>query len=158
MLSSEPSFKIGDRVRWRPDIMKVAWVGVVSGYPHPRMVQCDGRGCISQGLLEKVGEMTGPEMQEMADVEYNLHLMTEERDGMAATAAMQCELIMELQTAAAACTKQLSKITEKSQLDDDWFEGLIDRLELYLVRHTGSRRPVAIADPDLRALVAHIVG
>lgn len=30
---------------------------MVTGHPGPRMVECDGRGAISEGLLEVVGEM-----------------------------------------------------------------------------------------------------
>lgn len=39
----------------------------------------------------------------------------------------------------------------------EWFERLVDLLENYLVRQLGDRHPLRIADPDLRALVSHIL-
>jgi hypothetical protein len=39
----------------------------------------------------------------------------------------------------------------------EWYERLIDLLENYLARQLGDRHPLRIADPDLRALVSHIL-
>lgn len=46
--------------------------------------------------------------------------------------------------------------TPKVQSDNEWYERLVDRLENYLVRTIGERRPLRIDDVDLRALVWHI--
>lgn len=46
---------IGAKVRWAEKMGRSSWVGVVTGHPQPRMVECDGRGAISEGLLEVVG-------------------------------------------------------------------------------------------------------
>jgi len=55
------SWPIGTKVQWAEKMRGPgvsAWVGEVTGHPQPRMVEVDGRGAISVGLLEVVGEMS----------------------------------------------------------------------------------------------------
>lgn len=87
-----------------------------------------------------------------------LALMTAERDALAEVVAMQCEVIASMQPAAGrplpAGGQVKPKVVDGS---NEWFEGLVDRLELYLLRHIGTRKPLSIADVDLRNLVSHIL-
>jgi len=55
------SWPIGTKVQWAEKMRGPgvsAWVGEVTGHPQPRMVEVDGRGAISVGLLEVFGEMS----------------------------------------------------------------------------------------------------
>lgn len=81
-----------------------------------------------------------------------------ERDALAEVVAMQCEVIGGLQSGPGRPLPAGGQVKPKVVDDStEWFEGLVDRLELYLLRQLGTRKPLSIADVDLRNLVAHIL-
>lgn len=81
-----------------------------------------------------------------------------ERDALAEVVAMQCEVIASMQPGAGRPLPAGGQVKPKVVDDStEWFEGLVDRLELYLLRQLGTRKPLSIADVDLRNLVAHIL-
>lgn len=87
------------------------------------------------------------------------HFNRDELEGALATQAAQiARLTTEAQGMAEVLAMQMEAMSPRpiARVDDKWFERLVDLLELYLVRTVGERNPVAIADPDLRALVSHI--
>ncbi len=70
------------------------------------------------------------------------------------------DMQVEAMTAGAPVTKGTPNndiVRNSEQANIEWYERLVDHLENYLVRQVGSRHPLAIADPDLRALVSHIL-
>lgn len=108
---------------------------------------------------------SGTVLQQLATAEYELHLssseleaVTAERDALANLVAMQCEVIASLQPGAGRPLPAGGEVKPKVVDDStEWFEGLVDRLELYLLRRVGTRKPLSIADVDLRNLVSHIL-
>ena len=88
--------------------------------------------------------------QDIQNLQLFLDAANAEKDALAVVVGTQCELIGTLQAQAAA------KLKEDAG-ENPWFEKLLDLLELYMSRQTGSRRPLAIADADLRALYFHII-
>lgn len=108
---------------------------------------------------------SGTLLQQLATAEYEAHLtngaldaMTAERDALAEVVAMQCEVIASMQPGAGRPLPAGGQVKPKVvNGDTEWFEGLVDRLELYLLRQLGTRKPISIADVDLRNLVAHIL-
>lgn len=78
--------------------------------------------------------------------------------GLLSVIDMQVEAITAAPAASVAKGTPSNDIVRNSeQANIEWFERLVDHLETYLVRVVGSRHPLAIADPDLRALVSHIL-
>ncbi len=91
-------------------------------------------------------------------LEDELEAVTAERDALAEVVAMQCEVIASMQPGAGRPLPAGGQVKPKVVDDStEWFEGLVDRLELYLLRRLGTRKPISIADVDLRNLVAHIL-
>lgn len=91
-------------------------------------------------------------------LEDELEAMTAERDALAEVVAMQCEVIASMQPGAGRPLPSGGQVKPKVvDGDTEWFEGLVDHLELYLLRRLGTRKPLSIADVDLRNLVAHIL-
>lgn len=91
-------------------------------------------------------------------LEDELEAMTAERDALAEVVAMQCEVIANMQPGACRPLPAGGQVKPKVvNGDTEWFEGLVDHLELYLLRHLGTRKPLSIADVDLRNLVTHIL-
>jgi len=191
------SFQVGDRVRWRPDMHRGStWVGTVTGI-EGRMAQCDNRGYISFGLLEKVGEtmdgcehcaytgkqadgetpcpcqdehkLSGPQMQELADLDQSLHLVTEERDALQAVVIQQCEAMAQMVSAtehAEAMQDQFDAGYEqaqeeaKAELDENW-KTLGDYLADVLSELMGTSNPVTLTTcplPSVRALAEFVRG
>lgn len=136
-----PVIPLGATVRWKDVVYKSAWSAVVTGHPRPKMVEVNGRSTISEGLLEVV-EVTLDEKQ----------AMTEERDGLAAVVAQQCELIGELQEELAACpdADEIEHLREAKESAS----ALKDAVSDVLLALTGTRRPSQrdCAVPEIWAL------
>lgn len=99
-------FPIGTRVRWRDEIAKSGWIGVVTGHPQPRMVECDGRGAISVGLLEAVGEMVETD---------NGTALAAERDALQALVMEQAEALGALVEKLDNQRDEMEKLREASE-------------------------------------------
>lgn len=112
----------------------------------PEYVELGGMIAIPEGARRHEELVTG------------LASMTAERDALAEVVAMQCEVIGSLQSGPGRPLPAGGQVKPKVVDDStEWFEGLVDRLELYLLRRIGTRKPLSIADVDLRNLVAHIL-
>lgn len=148
---------IGARVRFRPEVVKWDWVGVVAGHPSPHSLELDGSWRVGAGLLERVDEMGGqwghPVPQEQAtamlDLQRKLNDMTLERDGLAEIVAMQMELI------AAPAPPTTSK-TEA--VGTEWLESLRRLLNYWGEdwHRTPDWRPRLKLDSPFAKIVAHI--
>ena len=135
---------LGATVRWRDAIHKSAWSGVVTGHPRAKMVEVDGRGAISEGLLEVV-EMTLDEMQEMT-TDHLLGSLRGEIAGLTEIVAQQCEVI-------ASMSADASEFKRLQAVEDD-FQRLRDAVSDALLAVTGTRRPSQrdCAVPEIWAL------
>ncbi len=170
---------LGSTVRWRDAIARTPWVGTVTAHITDKMVECDGKGGISVGLLEviEVGEMYDESAMDMAthglvDRE-ELDAMRAERDALQALVAEQCVAmaLMVPDVAADALTAELqktAKIADQQKARADTLDGelqkaneyvdfaakIADYLEGYLLAIYGERRPVRPIEPrELRDLV-----
>ena len=122
---------LGATVRWRDVIYKSAWSGVVTGHPRAKMVEVDGRGAISEGLLEVV-EVTLEEMQAMT-TDQLLGSLRGEIAGLTEIVTQQCELI-------ASMSADASEFRRLQAVEDD-FQRLRDAASDALLAITGTRRP-----------------
>lgn len=114
---------------------------------------------VSPEYVELGGMVLVPEgARRHEELVKGLEAMTAERDALAMVVAMQCEVIASMQPGAGR-PLPAGGLVKPKVVDDstEWFEGLVDRLELYLLRHLGTRKPLSIADVDLRNLVSHIL-
>ena len=134
---------LGATVRWRDAIHKSAWSGVVTGHPSAKMVEVDGRGAISEGLLEVV-EVTLEEMQAMP-TDQLLGSLRGEIAGLTEIVAQQCELI-------ASKSADASEFRRLQAVEDD-FQRLRDAVSDALLALTGTRRP-SVRDCPLEELAA----
>lgn len=120
---------LGATVRWRDAIHKSAWSGVVTGHPRDKMVEVDGRGAISEGLLEvvKMVEIRLPQgaLQHEA--------LVAEVEALQAVVLQQCEVIAAM-SADASEFKRLQGIETFSY-------ALQDAAVNALLALTGTRRP-----------------
>lgn len=97
-------------------------------------------------------------MAMLASMGEEFEAMRAERDALAEVVAMQCEVIASMQPGTGRPLPAGGQVKPKVVDDStEWFEGLVDRLELYLLRQLGTRKPISIADVDLRNLVSHIL-
>lgn len=143
-----PVIPLGATVRWRDTIYKSAWSGVVTGHPRAKMVEVDGRGAISEGLLEVV-DMTVEEdraFHEMNQLQQECAQLTE-------VVTQQCELI-------ASMTADASEIKRLQAVEDD-FQRLRDAVSDALLALTRTRRPSQRDYPghalsEFRALMAEM--
>lgn len=136
---------IGATVRWRHKIDKRATViGVVTGHPQPRMVEVDGKGWISEGLLEVVGEMTDETEEALND---KIDELMDERDALR-------ELVVSQATVNAQLAQEITdgdndRIAEL----EEWVGNAQSYVEDLLLLFMGERRPVRpIEPPELRRL------
>lgn len=123
---------LGATVRWRDTIYKSAWSGVVTAHPRAKMVEVDGRGAISEGLLEVVEVQEDFMGHREADSELARTLAVE-RDGLTAIVAQQCNLI-------ASMSADASEFKRLQDVEDD-FQRLRDAVSDALLALTGTRRP-----------------
>lgn len=79
---------LGAKVRWGRKYYKSDWVGTVTGHPMPRMVECDGKGAISEGLLEVV-EMAATDGEKPYE-----HMTREEVESLALMQAAKIAKLM----------------------------------------------------------------
>lgn len=105
--------------------------------------------------------------QKLQDAAAQIVQLAAERDALAEVVAMQCDALAELFRP--RCTHEYphvhpnralpagGEVKPKDPAVNEWYEGLVDVLELYLLRVLGTRRPVSISDVDLRRLVQHIL-
>lgn len=137
---------IGARVRWAEKYQKNSPViGVVTGHPQARMVEVDGKGAISVGLLEVVGEMM-TEAQEDA-LNDKIEALMDERDAMAALVAEQCEAMASM---VPGPDEDLQAKIDELQ---EWAANAASYLEDFLLVIYGERRPVRPIEPvELRRL------
>ena len=122
---------LGATVRWRDAIHKSAWSGVVTGHPRAKMVEVDGRGAISEGLLEVVDMDAGwasDAMERRADAPRDAEIAA-----LTEVVAQQCELIASMQADA-------SEFRRLQDVEDD-FQRLRDAVSDALLALTGTRRP-----------------
>jgi len=145
---------LGAQVRWAGKYQKNSPViGVVTGHPQPRMVEVDGKGAISEGLLEVVGEMTderivGHESVVRATVDDNIALRAE-RDALRELVVAQGVTIAEL----AIKDDPAARIDELQE----WAANASSYVEDLLLLFMGERRPVRRIEPDeLRRLADFI--
>lgn len=117
----------------------------------------------------RVGPMQRLDAQETTEaiLSHELDALRAERDALAEVVAMQCDALAELSRP--RCTHEYplihpsralpagGEVKPKDPAENEWYEGLVDVLELYLLRVLGTRRPVSISDVDLRRLVQHIL-
>lgn len=111
----------------------------------------------AENMQETMSELLGERDRLQAD-----------NDALAELVAMQCDTIAEL-SKPRRCTHEYpdihpsrplpagGEVKPKAADDAEWFEGLVDYLELYLLHTLGTRRPVSISQVDLRNLVTHIL-
>jgi hypothetical protein len=149
---------LGAQVRWAEKYQKNSpIIGVVTGYPQARMVEVDGKGAISVGLLEVVGEMAN------ADA-VNFNALVAERDALAALVAEQCEAMAQMapedayddklrQLASALDEGRALKLDGenlKAKVDEltEWAANAASYLEDFLLVVYGERRPVRSIEPD----------
>lgn len=123
--------------------------GVVVGYIGPHSLQVKFSN-LQKPAAVPVSLVEDAVSQDLQNLQHFLDTANAERDALAIVVGTQCELISTLQAQAAA-----HKAADASETP--WFEKLLDLLELYMSRQTGSRRPLTIADADLRALYFHII-
>lgn len=138
---------IGARVRWADKYQKNSPViGVVTGHPQARMVEVDGKGAISVGLLEVAGEMM-TEAQEDA-LNDKIEELMDERDALAALVAEQCEAM------AGMVPGPDEDLQAKIDELQEWATNAASYLEDFLLVIYGERRPVRPIEPvELRRLV-----
>lgn len=143
---------LGATVRWRDAIHKSAWSGVVTGHPRAKMVEVDGRGAISEGLLEVVDmdDLTPPHWGEAEEMKASMceqfEEMRAERDGLTEIVTQQCEVI-------ASMSADASEFKRLQDVEDD-FQRLRDAVSDALLALTGTRRPSQrdCAVPEIWAL------
>ena len=139
---------LGATVRWRDAIHKSAWSGVVTGHPSAKMVEVDGRGAISEGLLEVVDMDAGTTEEARREIEARISGYSEmvlEVAGLTEIVAQQCELI-------ASRTADASEFRRPQEVEDD-FQRLRDAVSDALLALTGTRRP-SVRDCPLEELAA----
>lgn len=144
------SFTIGQEVAVRDGWGGLLYRGTIEAAPSPYSLVVAGRLCSTSSI--EVGTMSAERPYE--------HFNREEMEGsLARMAAQIAGLQAEAQGMAEVLEMQMGAIIAPPPVvaGGEWRERLVDLLELYLVRQLGQRHPVAIADPDLRALVSHIL-
>lgn len=152
---------IGATVRWRHKIDKRATViGVVTGHPQPRMVEVDGKGWISEGLLEVVGEMTDQEERMLIEVAAERDAL---RELVVSQATTNAELAEELErmrkswTRAAARAEEYANEIERLEGFEQIAKDAATYVEDLLLLFMGERRPVRpIEPPELRRLAEFV--
>ena len=122
--------------------------GVVVGYIGPHSLQVKFPN-LQKPAAVPVSLVEDDVSQDLQNLQTFLDTANAERDALAVVVGTQCELISTLQA-------DISK-RKAEDAENPWFEKLLDLLELYMSRQTGSRRPLSIADADLRALYFHII-
>lgn len=160
---------IGARVRWADKYQKNSPViGVVTGHPQARMVEVDGKGAISVGLLEVVGEMAWTDGH-VATLEARIAEFEESTEGLQALVAEQCEAmadmapgeaydgVLEKLASALEWGRGLKLDAENQQARADelteWAVNAASYLEDFLLVVYGERRPVRPIEPvELRRL------
>lgn len=174
---------IGATVRWRHKIDKRATViGVVTGHPQPRMVEVDGKGWISEGLLEVVGEMAhmtdgmtekdardgyAESQQKIMRLFADLSMAEQERDALrelvVSQATTNAELAEELErmrkswTRAAARAEEYANEIERLEEFEQIAKDAATYVEDLLLLFMGERRPVRpIEPPELRRLAEFV--
>lgn len=153
---------IGATVRWRHKIDKRATViGVVTGHPQPRMVEVDGKGWISEGLLEVVGEMTDQAMVDSVRLNYEDEIAAIMAPVVAERDALR-ELVVSQATANAELAQELQVGSDEAlqaRIDElqEWAGNVQSYVEDLLLLFMGERRPVrSIEPPELRRLAEFV--
>lgn len=146
---------IGSSVRWHPDLgVKSDWVGVVTANPRPRMVECDGRGQISVGLLEVVGEMNENFMGHREIDSELARTLTAEVASLQAVIIAQAEAMAEMVPAPDEPDPGMQAKIEGYR---EWVADMTSYFEDYLSVAVGSARPVRPIEPvELRRLAEFI--
>lgn len=163
---------IGATVRWAEKYQKNSPViGMVTGHPQPRMVEVDGKGRISEGLLEVVGEMAhmtdgmtekdaregyAESQQKIMRLLADLSMATQERDALR-------ELVVAQATTNAELAQELGRTDPdeelKTRIDElqEWVANAASYVEDLLLLFMGERRPVRpIEPPELRRLAEFV--
>lgn len=163
---------LGATVRWAGKYQKNSPViGVVTGHPQPRMVEVDGKGAISEGLLEVVGEMASldlPEVYVALDaLRVELSAAVAERDALRDLVVAQGTTIAELGQEADDLREDRDKFKERSEDYADQIERLeglegfaanaASYVEDLLLVFMGERRPVRRIEPDELRRLAEFV-
>lgn len=123
---------LGATVRWRDAIHKSAWSGVVTGHPRDKMVEVDGRGAISEGLLEVV-DVTEDFMGHREVDNELARTLTAEVEALQSVVLQQCEVI-------AAMSADASEFKRLQACEADLL-ALRDAVSDALLALTGTRRP-----------------
>jgi hypothetical protein len=89
-----------------------------------------------------------------AHLSHELDALRAENAALTEIISMQCDALA-AQTETGRPLPAGGPVVSKG--DEEWFEMLVDLLELYLLRQLGTRWPTSIADVDLRRLVSHIL-
>lgn len=169
---------IGATVRWADKYHKNAPVmGVVTGHPAPRMVEVNGKGSISEGLLEVVGTMqhvddyNDPVLKGLA-LESELTAAVAERDALRELVVAQAEANAELAGELSDMREALKDAEEERDAADEinaenlagvredfkrYEDEVTHRMEDLLLLFMGERRPVRpIEPPELRRLAEFV--
>lgn len=149
---------IGATVRWAGKYQKNSPViGVVTGHPQPRMVEVDGKGAISEGLLEVVGEMASldlPEVYVALDaLRVELTAAVAERDALRDLVVAQGTTIAELAVRADPDEALQTRIDDLQE----WAANAASYVEDLLLVFMGERRPVRRIEPDELRRLAEFV-
>jgi hypothetical protein len=159
-------FAVGQEVAVRDGWGDLLYRGTIEAAPSPYSLVVAGRLCSTSSI--EVGTMSAERPYEhfnreelegaLAQMAAQVAGLQAEAQGMAEVLAMQMDAISAPTVAPVTKgTPSNDIVRDAAEANKEWFEGLVDLLELYLVRQLGQRHPVAIADPDLRALVSHIL-
>ena len=120
------------------------------------MAQCDHRGFISLGLLEKVGETMDEEYPDMAPfmpARPDVNAMRAEIEGLQAVIIAQCEAISQMVPA-----PERSVEARMAELEDRW-TSLGDYVADVLSEIMGTSNPVTLTTcplPSVRALAEFV--
>lgn len=159
------SFALGSDVTVLDGWGNTLFTGVVTAHPSPYAIQVfNGRQVLVPTSNVRVGTMSAERPYEHAPrevLEAQLALqaaqiakMMGEVEGLITVTAMQMELLSAPPARALPAGGQSQLHTRD---DFAWFVTLVAILENYLSQQCGSRAPLQISDPILRALTSHIL-
>lgn len=120
---------LGAKVQWKDTVYKSAWTGIVTGHPRPGMIQVDGAGAISEGLLKVVEMDRREEDKAWHDADQAAQTISQ----LEAVVLQQCEVIAAM-SADASEFKRLQGVETFSY-------ALQDAAVNALLALTGTRRP-----------------
>ena len=152
------SIQVGDRVRWRPEMSRASkWVGTVTGI-EGRMAQCDNRGYISLGLLEKVGKTMADfnlldPLDQRDKLREEVKAQRTEIEGLQAVVIAQCEAMSQM-----APAPERGMEARMAELEENW-KTLGDYVTDVLSEVMGTSNPVTLTTcplPSVRALAEFV--